>query len=65
MTTKYNIKAIAIGEQDVNTSNLTPLEALQLGLEVRQYQEENELLPVGVNDVRIDYEAVAKLLKKL
>ena len=57
---KYDIEAIAKGEQEVNTKELSPIESLQLGLNVRQYQEENGL----TEDFKIDYEAVATFLPK-
>ena len=61
MANKYNIEEIAKGKQEVNVSELSPIEALQIGLQVRQYQEDNGLLE---KEVTIDYNAVGEFFKR-
>lgn len=57
---KYDIEAIARGQHEVNTKELSPIESIQLGLKVREYQEDNGL----TKGSEIDYEAVATFLPK-
>lgn len=55
----YDIEAIARGTVEVETARMSPMQALQLGLAVRDYQEQNDL---AEKDFKIDYDHVGKFM---
>lgn len=55
---QYDIQALAEGKIEVDTATMSPMQALQLGLAVRDYQEQNDL----VKDFKIDYDHVGKCM---
>lgn len=55
---QYDIQALAEGKIEVDTATMSPMQALQLGLAVRDYQEQNDL----VKNFKIDYDHVGKFM---
>lgn len=53
-----DIQAIAEGKIEVDIKAMSPMEALQVGLAVRDYQEQNDL----IEKVGYDYDAIGKFI---
>ncbi len=58
-STNHDVAAIAKGEVAVDTSSMSPMEAMQLGLAVQDYREANDLVE---KEFTIDYEAVGSFM---
>ncbi|WP_186673542.1 hypothetical protein [Sporosarcina sp. BP05] len=58
--TNYDIEGIAEGAVEVDTSAMSPMEALQVGLAVQDYKEEND---ISEREFKIDYDAVGEYLR--
>jgi len=58
--TSYDVAAIAKGEVIPDTSALSPLENIKLGLSVKDFREKNDLVE---KDSIVDYDAVGKFVR--
>lgn len=60
--TKHDIQAIAEGKVVVDTSKMSPMEALSLGLAVQDFKEQHDLVE---KDFKIDYDSVGEFMSNL